>query len=60
MLEMVMFKRAIAVALPPSVAVTNKVKLPTTPLVIMPVKVRVNGLKLSQLGKGLPLSSVAV
>nr|WP_264196959.1 hypothetical protein [Microseira wollei] len=57
---MVMFKGAIAVALPPSVALTNKVKLPKTPLAIVPVKVRLNWLKLSQLGKGLPLSSLAV
>ena len=41
-----------------SVAVTLTFKLPTLSLVGVPLKVRVVGLKLNQLGKALPFSKV--
>ena len=47
-------------ALLPSVAVTLTVIVPTSPLAGVPLKVRVAGLKLSQLGSALPFDSVAL
>ena len=59
-LAIVMSKVVDTAALALSVAVTLTVSRPTSSLAGVPEKVRVEGLKPSQDGSGLPLASVAV
>ena len=59
-LSTVMAKVSLTVAPALSVAVTLTFKLPTSPLSGVPLKVRVLGLKLNQVGNGLPSDSIAV
>ena len=49
----------LAAALEPSVAVTRIDRLPTSPLAGVPLKLRVPGVKLSQVGSNVPSASVA-
>ncbi|MNE27844.1 hypothetical protein D3C80_1212650 [compost metagenome] len=59
LLPTVRLKSALALRLP-SVAVTRRLKLPTSALPGVPLKVRVLGSKLSQPGSGSPLANVAL
>ncbi|MNG04193.1 hypothetical protein D3C84_873070 [compost metagenome] len=59
LLPMLRLKSAVALRLP-SVAVTRRLRLPTSALPGVPLKVCVAGSKLSQPGSGSPLASLAL
>ena len=59
-LATVRMKLSVTLALEPSLAVTVMLRAPTSALSGVPEKVRVKALKLSQAGRGLPLSSLAL
>ncbi|MNY52652.1 hypothetical protein D3C86_1883420 [compost metagenome] len=59
-LSMVRVKLLLAVALPPSVAVTLTLRLPTSPLPGVPLKLPLAGSKRSQPGNGSPLARLAL